>query len=175
MIFLVISLVGALREVSNKAHNADLKLFLEIEFGQDLHLIPPPDKSKEDILLFFKLYDPYKEELRYVGRLFVKSSSKPIEILTKLNELAGFASDEEIELFEEIKFEPSVMCERLDKRASFWFNQIEDGDIICFQKKHLPESEENLRFPDVPSFLEYVKNRQKWCMLSNFCGTIKAF
>ncbi|KAK6126581.1 hypothetical protein DH2020_039692 [Rehmannia glutinosa] len=152
--------VGALREVSNKAHNAELKLFLEVERGQDLNLVPPPEKNKEDILVFFKLYDPIKEELRYVGRFFVKSSGKPIEILTKLNELAGFAPDQEIELFEEIKFEPTVMCERLDKRATFRFSQIEDGDIICFQKRLPPENEEQIRFPDVPSFLEYVKNRQ---------------
>lgn len=38
--------------------------------------------------------------IRYVGRLFVKGSAKPAEILTKLNELVGFAPDEEIELFE---------------------------------------------------------------------------
>lgn len=37
---------------------------------------------------------------RYVGRLFVKSFGKPVEILTKLNEFAGFAPDEAIELFE---------------------------------------------------------------------------
>ncbi|GER45747.1 ubiquitin carboxyl-terminal hydrolase [Striga asiatica] len=152
--------VGALREVSNKAHNAELKLFLEVEHGQDLHPVAPPEKSKEDILLFFKLYDPIKEELRYVGRLFVKSSGKPIDIITKLNELAGFAPDEEIDIFEEIKFEPSVMCERLNKSASFKFSQIEDGDIICFQKRLPSESEMPIRFPDVPSFLEYVKNRQ---------------
>ncbi|EPS58994.1 hypothetical protein M569_15818, partial [Genlisea aurea] len=152
--------VGALREVSNKAHNAELKLFLEVECGPDRHSIPPPDKNKEDILLFFKLYDPEKERLRYVGRLFVKTSGKPMEILAKLNEMAGFAPDEEIDLFEEIKFEPNVMCERLDKRASFRFSQLEDGDIVCFQKQLLPEQEEKVRYPDVPSFLEYVKNRQ---------------
>ncbi|XP_060197527.1 ubiquitin C-terminal hydrolase 13-like [Lycium barbarum] len=37
---------------------------------------------------------------------------------------------------------------------------IEDGDIICFKKKLSPEVEQQARFPDVPSFLEYVKNRQ---------------
>lgn len=37
---------------------------------------------------------------RYVGRLMVKSSSKPMDITGKLNEMAGFAPDEEIELFE---------------------------------------------------------------------------
>jgi hypothetical protein len=30
---------------------------------QDRCPICPPEKSKEDILLFFKLYDPEKEEL----------------------------------------------------------------------------------------------------------------
>ncbi|KAL6507816.1 CSN-associated deubiquitinating enzyme Ubp12 [Orobanche gracilis] len=152
--------VGALRDVFNKAHNADLKLFLEVEFGLDLLPIPPPEKTKDDIMLFFKLYDPEKEELRYVGKLLLKSSGKPIEILSKLNEMAGFAPDEKIELFEEIKFEPSVMCDRLDKRALFRSSQIEDGDIICFQKRPPTDREEQIRFPDVPSFLEYVKNRQ---------------
>ncbi|KAL5545633.1 hypothetical protein UlMin_005320 [Ulmus minor] len=151
--------VGQLREVSNKTHNAELKLFLEVELGPELCPIPPPDKTKEDILLFFKLYDPDKKELRYVGRLFVKSTGKPIEILGKLNQMAGFAPDEEIELYEEIKFEPCVMCEHLDKKISFRLSQIEDGDIICFQKPP-PENDEEFKYPDVPSFLEYVHNRQ---------------
>lgn len=38
--------------------------------------------------------------------------------------------------------------------------QIEDGDIICFQKSAPLESEEQCRYPDVTSFLEYVQNRQ---------------
>ncbi|XP_058183377.1 ubiquitin C-terminal hydrolase 12-like isoform X4 [Rhododendron vialii] len=149
--------VGQLREVSNKTNNAELKLFLEVEFGQP---IPPPVKSKEEILIFLKCYDPLKEELRYVGRLFVKANGKPAEVLTKLNELAGFATDEEIELFEEIKFEPTVMCEHIDKKLTFRGSQLEDGDIICFQKSTQVESSEQCRYPDVPAFLEYVHNRQ---------------
>ncbi|CAN6586674.1 unnamed protein product [Malus baccata var. baccata] len=152
--------VGQLREVSNKTNNAELKLFLEVAFGLDLRPIPPLDKTKEDILLFFKLYEPEKRELRFVGRFFVKSSSKPAEILGKLNQLAGFAPEEEIELYEEIKFEPCIMCEHLDKKTSFRLSQIEDGDIICFQKSTPLKSEEECKYPDVPSFLEYVHNRQ---------------
>ena len=37
---------------------------------------------------------------RYAVRLFVKSYDKPSDILEKLNQLAGYAPDEEIELFE---------------------------------------------------------------------------
>ncbi|XP_057990811.1 ubiquitin C-terminal hydrolase 12-like isoform X3 [Hevea brasiliensis] len=152
--------VGQLREVSNKANNAELKLFLEVEIGQDLRPIPPPEKTKDDILLFFKLYDPFKEELRCVGWLFVKGSGKPLEILTRLNEIAGFSSDQEIELYEEIKFEPNVMCEHIDKKLTFRASQLEDGDIICFHKSPPVGSGEQCRCPDVPSFLEYVHNRQ---------------
>lgn len=152
--------VGQLREVSNKAHNAELKLFLEVELGPDLRPISPPEKTKDDILLFFKLYDPKKEELRFVGRLFVKGSGKPSEVLPKLNEMAGFSPEEEIDLYEEIKFEPSVMCEPIDKKLTFRNSQLEDGDIICFQKSVANEIGEEYRHPEVPSFLEYVHNRQ---------------
>ncbi|XP_020226107.1 ubiquitin carboxyl-terminal hydrolase 13 isoform X2 [Cajanus cajan] len=151
--------VGLLREVSNKANNVELKLFLEIEMGQDMQPIPPPEKSKENLLLFFKIYEPSNEKLRYAGRLFVMSSGKPVDILVKLNEMAGYASDEELELFEEIKFEPHVMCERVDKLSTFRDSQLEDGDIICFQKSPQSGSGEQYRYPDVPSFLEYVHNR----------------
>ncbi|CAN1747841.1 Ubiquitin C-terminal hydrolase 12 [Linum perenne] len=154
--------VGQLREVSNKANNAELKLYLEVELGSDLRPTAPPDRTKEDILLFFKLYDPLKEELRYIGSLFVKGSGKPMDILTKLNEMAGYASDQEIEIYEEIKFEPHVMCEPIDKKISFRSSQLEDGDIVCYQKPPPPGpgSGEPCRYPDVPSFLEYVHNRQ---------------
>ncbi|GMY23515.1 ubiquitin carboxyl-terminal hydrolase 12-like isoform X6 [Fagus crenata] len=152
--------VGQLREVSNKANNAELKLFLEVELGQDLQPVPPPERTKEDIMLFFKLYDPSKEELRFVGRLFVKGSGKPVEILAKLNEMVGFSADEEIELYEEIKFEPNIMCERIDKKVTFRGCQLEDGDIICFQKSPKVGSGDQCRYPDVPSFLDYVHNRQ---------------
>ncbi|OMO94425.1 putative Ubiquitin carboxyl-terminal hydrolase [Corchorus olitorius] len=142
--------VGQLREVSNTANDAELKLFLEVELGQDLRPVPPLAKTKSDILLFFKLYDPFKEELRYVGRMFVKRSGLPIEVLPMIKKMAGFGPDEEIELYEEIRFEPAVMCEHIDKI---------NGDIIYLQK--LSEiGTEQYRYPDVPSFLEYVHNRQ---------------
>ncbi|KAL0418388.1 UNVERIFIED_CONTAM: Ubiquitin carboxyl-terminal hydrolase 13 [Sesamum radiatum] len=152
--------VGYLRDLSNKVQNAELRLFLELELGLDLRPIPLPVRTTDDILLFFKLYDPEKEELRYAGRLFVNGTGKPTDILTKLNEMAGYPSDEEIELYEEIKFEPSVMCEHIDKRSTFRSSQLEDGDIVCFQKSLSVQGSKRLRCPDVPSFFEYRHNLQ---------------
>ncbi|GLT69606.1 hypothetical protein SLA2020_417430 [Shorea laevis] len=152
--------LGTLVEVSHKAQNVELKLFLEVERGLDLQPIAPPGKAKKDILLFFKHYNPEKKELRYVGRLFVKRTGKPTEILSRLNEMAGYSPDEEIDLFEEIQFEPTVMCESIDKKITFGASQLGDGDIICFQKSLPVESTEKFLYPDVPSFLEYLHNRQ---------------
>ncbi|KAH9610514.1 hypothetical protein KSS87_011420 [Heliosperma pusillum] len=152
--------VGQLREVSNKVQNAELKLLLEVELDHDLRPIAPPEKTKDEILLFFKHYDFVKEELRYVGRLFVKANGKPGEILGQLKKMAGYAAEEEIELFEEIKFEPTVMCEPIDPKLTFRGSQLEDGDIVCFQKSLLSETPERYRYARVPSFLDYVQNRQ---------------
>ncbi|XP_058214997.1 ubiquitin C-terminal hydrolase 12-like isoform X2 [Rhododendron vialii] len=150
--------VGRLR--APEANDAELNLFLEVERSrQGLPKIPPTVCS-DDILLFFKLYDPLKEELSYVGRLYVKASGMPVEILAKINGLAGFAPDEDIQLFEEIKFEPSVMCEPVDKMVTFRGSQLQDGDIVCFQKSPQVESSGQCGHPDVPSFLKYVHHHQ---------------
>ncbi|RZR93961.1 hypothetical protein BHM03_00022561, partial [Ensete ventricosum] len=79
VVVLIWSMVGQLREISNKAQNAELKLLLEVELGPDLLPSPPPEKTKEDILLFFKLYDPEKEELRYS---FIYSPSSNLHYIT---------------------------------------------------------------------------------------------
>ena len=51
------------------------------------------------------------------------------------------------------------MCEIIDKGITFQASQLEDGDIICFQRS-LTSEEDIHRYPDVPSYLEYVHNRQ---------------
>ena len=38
--------------------------------------------------------------ISFIGRLFVKITGKPIEILSELNKMAGYAPDEEIDLYE---------------------------------------------------------------------------
>lgn len=37
--------------------------------------------------------------------------------------------------------------------------QLGDGDIVCFQKSQTDESRQQFHYPDVPLFLEYVRNR----------------
>ncbi|GAB2215556.1 hypothetical protein Droror1_Dr00019944 [Drosera rotundifolia] len=87
-----------------RLHNEELMLFLEVELGRDLLPTHRPNRAGDELLLLFKLYDFEKKELRYVGRLFVISTQTPMDILMKLNEMAGFPLDEEIELYEIVHF-----------------------------------------------------------------------
>ncbi|KAF9607610.1 hypothetical protein IFM89_037538 [Coptis chinensis] len=60
---------------------------------------------------------------------------------------------------QELKFEPSVMCEPIHNKLTFRANQLGDGDIFCFQKSPPVQCLQQCRYPDVPSFFEYVHNR----------------
>ncbi|CAI7883773.1 unnamed protein product [Closterium sp. NIES-54] len=63
----------------------------------------------------------------------------------------------------------------MDRKVTFKGGQLEDGDIVCVQRASLPPPTADgaaegaaaagngggaVRYPDVPSFLEYVRNRQ---------------
>ncbi|CAI6008692.1 unnamed protein product [Closterium sp. NIES-65] len=162
--------VRQLRDSVSKAHRKDLRVFLE-GLPTPPVVAPLHERAKDDILLFLKFYNPLTETLRYVGRLFVNLGQAPADVRGKINEMCGLAPTDDILLFEEIKYEPSVMCEAMDCTVTFKGGQLDDGDIICVQRaKQLAQegavgtagsggSAVRVRYPDVPSFLEYVRNR----------------
>ncbi|CAI5981478.1 unnamed protein product [Closterium sp. NIES-64] len=167
--------VRQLRDSVSKAHRKDLRVFLEgLPTPPNRPVAPLHERAKDDILLFLKFYNPLTETLSagtYVGRLFVNLGQAPADVRGKINEMCGLAPTDDILLFEEIKYEPSVMCEAMDCTVTFKGGQLDDGDIICVQRaKQLAQegavgtagsggSAVRVRYPDVPSFLEYVRNR----------------
>ncbi|GMH43257.1 hypothetical protein BSKO_11179 [Bryopsis sp. KO-2023] len=133
-----------------------IKLYLEkpdASYGMLKELEP------NDLLLFCKLYDPFKTKLCYVGHIFVDKSMPFKEIFWRLKALAGLEDSTDIAAYEEVRFEPSVMCNELDADASPERTQFLQGDIICIQLRVTPEARSReLRHPTVKTFLEYVQN-----------------
>ncbi|KAK8647364.1 hypothetical protein V6N13_121106 [Hibiscus sabdariffa] len=74
--------------------------------------------------------------------------------------MAGYALNEEFNLYEEIKFEPSVMVNRLTRKSCSELASLRMV-TICFQNSVPVEGTNQYRYPDVPSFLEYVHDRQQ--------------
>ncbi|CAI0541520.1 unnamed protein product [Linum tenue] len=66
----------------------------------------------------------------YVGSVMVKSSSKPADVVARLNEMAGYPLDENIDLYEEVMYEPNLMIELIDKELSFSSGQVLAAKLV---------------------------------------------
>ncbi|KAH6696852.1 ubiquitin carboxyl-terminal hydrolase [Plectosphaerella plurivora] len=87
------------------------------------------------ILLYLKHFDVEKQELHGAGHVYV-SKEKKIEdlhpmIMKKMGWGEKLPSDEKISLWEEIK---PTMIEGLKPKQSLKAAELQDGDIICFQR-----------------------------------------
>jgi ubiquitin carboxyl-terminal hydrolase 7 len=114
---------------------ATLNLFLETPATPDGEL--PPIRSKSDLLIFFKQYcpDPQQPSIKYAGHRLVPKDAKTKELHPLVRSLGGLADNDTVDLFEEIKFEPTVMVDRLGPSITLSGAQLEDGDIIVFQRQ----------------------------------------
>ncbi|KAI5013905.1 hypothetical protein ZWY2020_055295 [Hordeum vulgare] len=118
------------------------RLFLEV-----LNASSPQNVSNNDTLLFLKLYDPEKTQIRFINAFRYSS---------KLRNLAGFCADEKWNCMRsgfEIKFEPSVMCEEMDADITFSQNQV---CILyhCYQKS--VKSLSHHAYPSVQIFFKRI-------------------
>ncbi|KAL6311859.1 hypothetical protein AAG906_021585 [Vitis piasezkii] len=77
------------------------------------------------------------------GLVLVVAEISEKSMVGQLREVSNKANHAELKLFLEVEL-----------------GQLEDGDIICYQRLLQIDSSQQCRYPDVPSFLEYVHNRQ---------------
>ncbi|KAM3543524.1 hypothetical protein ARSEF1564_003576 [Beauveria bassiana] len=97
---------------------------------------PAANGSKEDtILLLLKYFDVEKQELRGVGHVYMAKDKKIEDMVPLIHAAMGWeaklADDERLLLWEEIK--PN-MIEPLKPKFTLKMAELQDGDIICFQK-----------------------------------------
>lgn len=80
---------------SRQAAQSDLRLYLEVPSseGRPLH-----SKAPDEFLLFFKLYDPVKERLTYLGQFYARKAHKLPDLVPMLNKMAGFAEGTALEV-----------------------------------------------------------------------------
>lgn len=112
---------------------------------------PAANGTKEDtILLLLKHYDVEKQELHGVGHVYMAKEKKVEDIVPLIQAAMGWedklALDERLLLWEEIK--PN-MIEPLKPKFTLKMAELQDGDIICFQKTS--ERKFQARVSDAPT------------------------
>ena len=99
-----------------QANQTELRLYLE-EAPEDkaLRLI-----ERDDLLVFFKLYDPNTQKLSYLGKCYVKKTYKLPDVMPFLNKLAKFPDGTPLEVC--IPFSPATcaFCGVHGQQALSW-------------------------------------------------------
>ncbi|CAB4397745.1 unnamed protein product [Rhizophagus irregularis] len=130
-----------------------LRLYMEETDRRNEKICFPLIEESWNIIVFLKYFDPDTQTLEGLGHLYVREYDKVGDYTKILCERKNLPPDTPLKIYEEIK--PN-MIEKMDLNFTFKQLEIQNGDIICFQKvlPHLQTIShiENNRIHDIPKF-----------------------
>lgn len=140
---------------------------------------PNPGNSNSPILVFLKYFDAEAQTLKGVGHIYVKKQQKVSDMVPMIlhvmqwkdgvnglanglavNGIAAGTSTPTIALYEEIKHS---MIEPMKPKATLQQAELQDGDIVCFQKmlsdKQTASIAQSGGYTDAKDFYDHLLNR----------------
>ena len=141
---------------------------------------PNPGNSNATILIFLKYFDAEAQTLRGAGHIYVKKQQKVSEMVPMIlqimkwrdgpnglahglaaNGITNGTSLPTIALYEEIKHS---MIEPMKPKATLQQAELQDGDIVCFQKvlteKQVASIAQSGGYTDAKDFYDHLLNRK---------------
>ena len=97
-------------------------------------------------------------KLEYAGRAVVPGSTKFGALNKLLVARADFPEGTPVEVFEEVKFDPSVDVARVDPDKTLAQINSESGDILLVQRALSEQEAATFEFPTVDVFMKHVRN-----------------
>ncbi|KAK0635236.1 hypothetical protein B0T17DRAFT_586816 [Bombardia bombarda] len=184
----VMDLRPTVEETYNRAaahRDQALRVWAEVaeEIGPDGEAIWPTYQGQSNgvivkndlILLFLKWFDIESQTLRGVGHVYISKEKKVEDLIPTILKKMGWgeklSNDEKIQLWEEIK--PN-MIEVLKAKQTLKAAELQDGDIVCFQRMHERKSRIGLgeakaseepnkssdRFEDAREYYDFLLNKK---------------
>lgn len=96
-----------------------------------------PQPTHKPIIIFLKYFDIERQSLQGMGHIYMDPSDKVQDLAPQILQLMGWEPGVSLELYEEIK---QNYVEQMKPKQTLHSSEIQDGDIICFQR-HLSENE----------------------------------
>ena len=124
--------------------------------------LQPQISNNIPILIFLKYFDAEAQTLNGVGHIYVRKHSKVSEMVPIIAQRMGWAagSTPTLALFEEIKHS---MIEPMKPKSTLQQAEIQDGDIVCFQKQLTDQETVALQhagsYATAREFYDYLLNR----------------
>lgn len=136
----------------------------------------PQNKSDPQILILLKYFNAESQTLNGIGHVYIKKQSKVADLVPHILQMMGWSQNASVHangmtngtpspptlaLFEEIK---NSMIEPMKPKSTLQQAEIQDGDIVCFQK--VLSEKQNLAisqsggYTDAREFYDYLLNRK---------------
>lgn len=150
---------------------APFRLFIEqTTRGQDgkaawdFEIVPPspPAQEQKPIIVFLKHFDAESQTLKGIGHAYMLQSQKVQDLAEPILKLMGWEAGTTLKLFEEIK---QNFIDVMKPKQTLGQSEIQDGDIVCFQKVLSSEQIQALQqrdssaYTDATLFYDYLLNR----------------
>ncbi|GBP29737.1 Ubiquitin carboxyl-terminal hydrolase 7 [Eumeta japonica] len=144
-----------LKTVADVSENTNpWNIFLEM-LPPDSGLSTLPNFDKEnDVVLFFKFYDPKYKRIHYCGHHYLPIASKLADLIPILNKRAGFPPDTPLVLYEEIKPDFVEKISNYNDPLEKVLDELMDGDIIVFEREDARHDEYEL--PTCQDYFKYI-------------------
>ena len=172
-----------LEEAYTKYGSRDKTLRLWVEKASQFEDGRPawPDTQMQNgvnqpLLVFLKYFDAEAQTLKGVGHIYVRKHSKVADMVPMVLQLMGWShgastltngltngntSPPTVALYEEIKHS---MIEPMKPKSTLAQSEIQDGDIVCFQKvlseKQTSAISQAGGYTDAREFYDYLLNRK---------------
>ena len=119
--------------------------------------------AKRPFIVFLKYFDPESQELKGAGHAYMKPDDKVSELTLPILKIMNWdANTKNIRLYEEIK--PNFV-ETMKPKQTLQASEIQDGDIVCFQKDFSGDEVAAIQqkspsaYLEAPMFYDYLLNR----------------
>ena len=96
-----------------------------------------PAIPQKPIIIFLKYFDVDRQVLHGAGHIYMSPLDKAQDLAAPILQMMGWEAGMSLELFEEIK---QNYIEPMKPKNTLSASEIQDGDIVCFQR-HLSEAE----------------------------------
>ncbi|GAM84050.1 hypothetical protein ANO11243_020410 [Dothideomycetidae sp. 11243] len=119
--------------------------------------------EKKSIIIFLKYFDVEAQELKGAGHTYMSPNDRVQDLANPIMKLMGWtAGSTDLKLFEEIK--PNFV-ETMKPKQTLSQSELQDGDIVCFQKALSQEDTTAVQqrspsaYLEAPAFYDYLLNR----------------
>ncbi|KAK4969844.1 ubiquitin-specific protease ubp15 [Elasticomyces elasticus] len=152
------------------ATKTGFRIFMEQATGRDdegVAKFSPPypanaAPNSKPVLIFLKYFDVEAQTLHGFDHIYIPQSDKVQDLIPPILQLMGWPEGTKVALYEEIK---SDFIDPMKYKTTLAVSEIQDGDIVCFQKALSPEEQAAIQqksptaYLGAPAFYDYMLNR----------------